>query len=87
MLTTQLYSSDDPKNASDRILNSVEDKKAREMLISEYKPIPGSKTGELAVNFDVVIGLTAVFAARWVMDPKKRGLAIGWNVLGILLLL
>ena len=37
-------------------------------------------------NFDVVIGLTAFFAARWVMDPKKRGLAIGWNVLGILLL-
>lgn len=58
MLTTQLYSSDDPKNATDRPLNSVTNTKAREMLICDYKPIPGSKTGELAVNFDVVIGMT-----------------------------
>lgn len=58
MLTTQLYSSDDPKNATDRILNSVKDEKARNLLIADYKPVPGSKIGELAVNFDVVIGKT-----------------------------
>ena len=58
MLTTQIYSSDDPKNKTDRILNSVTDKKAREMLIADFKPIADSKIGELAVNFDVVIGAT-----------------------------
>ena len=58
MLTTQMYSSDDPKNKTDFILNSVKDKKGREMLICEYKPVEGSKIGELAVNFDVVIGKT-----------------------------
>ncbi len=58
MLTTQIYSHDDPKNKTDRILNSVTDKRARDLLIAEFKPIPGSKTGELAVNFDVVIGTT-----------------------------
>ena len=32
--------------------------KARNSLIREYKPMKGSKTGELTVSFDVVIGKT-----------------------------
>ena len=59
MLTTQIYTKGDPRNKRDRILNSVTDTKARNMLIAEYKPLLGSKTGELAVDFNVVIGATA----------------------------
>jgi len=58
MLTTQIYTKGDPRNAKDRILNSLEDAKSREMLVAEYKPLAGSKPGELAVNFDVIIGTT-----------------------------
>ncbi len=66
MLTTQIYTQGDPRNTRDRILNSVTDAAARDLLIAEYKPLPGSKTGELAVNFDVVIGATPE-------DPKQDG--------------
>lgn len=64
MLTTQIYTKGDPRNKRDRILNSITDPIARDMLIAEYKPLAGSKTGELAVNFDVVIGATPE-------DPKQ----------------
>ena len=54
----------DPRNKRDRILNSITDAIARDTLIAEYKPLPDSKTGELAVKFDVVIGATPE-------DPKQ----------------
>ena len=57
MLTTQIYTKDDPRNKTDRILNSIP-QQSKERLIVEYKPLPGTKTGELATNFDVVIGAT-----------------------------
>jgi hypothetical protein len=34
------------------------------MLIVEYKPLAGSRTGELTASFDVVIGVTPE-------DPKQ----------------
>ena len=58
MLTTQIYTKGDPRNEKDRILNSIKEAKAREMLIAPYKPLAGSKTDELSVNFDVIIGVT-----------------------------
>jgi protocatechuate 3,4-dioxygenase beta subunit len=58
MLTTQIYTKGDTRNKRDRILNSITDAKSREMLIVDYKPLAGSRTGELAANFDVVIGVT-----------------------------
>ena len=64
MLTTQIYTKGDSRNQRDRILNSIRDARARNMLIAEYKPLAGSKTGELSVNFDVVIGATPE-------DPKQ----------------
>jgi len=64
MLTTQIYTKGDTRNKRDRILNSITSAKSREMLIAEYKPLVGSRTGELAVNFDVVIGATPE-------DPKQ----------------
>jgi len=58
MLTTQIYTKGDPRNKTDRPLNSINDPKLRNLLIRDYTPVPGSKIGELAVNFDVVIGTT-----------------------------
>lgn len=58
MLTTQIYTKGDKRNERDRILNSITDAKSRQMLIVEYKPLVGSRTGELTTNFDVVIGAT-----------------------------
>jgi hypothetical protein len=34
------------------------------MLIKEFKPLKGSKTGELTVGFDLVVGVTPE-------DPKE----------------
>lgn len=58
MLTTQLYTQGEPLNAVDGPLKKVTAAKDREALIKEYKPVPGSKIGELAVSFDIVIGVT-----------------------------
>lgn len=58
MLTTQLYTQGEPLNAVDGPLKKVTEAKDRAALIKEYKPVPGSKIGELAVSFDIVIGVT-----------------------------
>lgn len=58
MLTTQIYTNGDSANAKDRILNSIEDAKSRNLLMADYKPVPGTRTGELAAHFEVIIGAT-----------------------------
>ncbi len=58
MLTTQIYTKGETRNKTDRPLSTINDSKLRDLLICDYKPVPGSKIGELAVHFDVVIGAT-----------------------------
>jgi protocatechuate 3,4-dioxygenase beta subunit len=58
LLTTQCYIKDHPQNAKDGILRSVRDPKARESLIVPFTPIKESKIGELAANFNIVLGIT-----------------------------
>ena len=58
VLTTQCYVRGEKLNKRDRILNSVEDAKKREMLIADFVPIVGSKAGELSAKFDIVVGIT-----------------------------
>lgn len=58
MLTTQIYTQGDPKNKKDCILNSITETELRNSLITEYRPIAGSKAVALAADFDVVIGRT-----------------------------
>jgi protocatechuate 3,4-dioxygenase beta subunit len=58
LLTTQCYVKGDPGNARDGIWQSVKDPRARDAVTVAFAPIPGSKTGELAATFDVVLGLT-----------------------------
>jgi len=64
VLTTQLYVKGDPKIKRDGPINEIKDPNLRNMLIKEFKPLKGSKTGELTVGFDLVVGVTPE-------DPKE----------------
>ena len=57
-LTTQCYVQGEPRNKMDFILKKVKDTKARESLIVPFKPMKGSKLGELTARFDIVLGWT-----------------------------
>jgi protocatechuate 3,4-dioxygenase beta subunit len=56
--TTQCYLKGEPRNARDGILNSIRDAKARDAVIVDFAPIKGSRIGELAARFDIVLGFT-----------------------------
>jgi protocatechuate 3,4-dioxygenase beta subunit len=56
--TTQLYVKGDPSNEKDFVIRNIKDAAQRDSVIREFKPIPGSKIGELAVTFDIVMGFT-----------------------------
>lgn len=55
---TQCYIQGHAANARDGVLQSVRDRAARESLIVPFAPVMGSRIGELAARFDVVLGFT-----------------------------
>jgi protocatechuate 3,4-dioxygenase beta subunit len=55
--STELHIKDHPLNADDGVRRGV---KNPELLEVEFKPVAGSKVGELAGKFDLVMGLTPV---------------------------
>jgi protocatechuate 3,4-dioxygenase beta subunit len=56
--TTQCYIEGDPGNERDGIYRSIRDPKQRAAITVPFKPIPGSRIGELAARFDIVMGFT-----------------------------
>ena len=58
VFTTQLLVNGHPANAKDSVIQRM-DKKALQTLLVDFKPIAGSKIGELSANFDVILGKTA----------------------------
>lgn len=56
--TTQCYIKGEPGNAKDGVLRAVRDPKALAALMVDFAPIHESKIGELAANFDIVLGFT-----------------------------
>ena len=56
--TTQLYVKGEPQNEKDGLLRRVEGDKQRNAIIRDFAAIPNSKAGELAANFDIVMGYT-----------------------------
>lgn len=58
LLTTQCYVKGDPGNERDGILRSVQDQKLRDAILVDFAPVKGSRIGELAARFDVVLGVT-----------------------------
>lgn len=69
VLTTQLFVNGHKQNAGDGVLRSMRDPLARETVMGDFKPLKGSKIGELTVNFDIVLGKTAFEGD----DGKLRG--------------
>jgi protocatechuate 3,4-dioxygenase beta subunit len=58
LLTTQCYVKGEPANERDGIYRSIRDPKARDAVTIDFAPISGSRIGELAARFDVVLGFT-----------------------------
>jgi protocatechuate 3,4-dioxygenase beta subunit len=56
--STQCYIKGEPQNQRDGIFMSVRDPKKQAALVADYKPVAGSKIGELLANFDIVLGYT-----------------------------
>lgn len=56
--TTQCYVKGEAGNARDGVLNGIRDPKARESVIVDFSPVKGSKLGELAASFNIVLGFT-----------------------------
>lgn len=56
--TTQLYIKGEPQNEKDGPIRRIQDPKKRETIICDFAPVPGSKAGELAAKFDIVMGFT-----------------------------
>ncbi len=57
MFTTQMLVKGLPENARDGIVSRL-DAKALDTLLVAFNPIKGSGIGELAANFDLVLGKT-----------------------------
>jgi len=58
LLTTQCYVKGEAANERDGIYRSIRDAKARESVTIDFNPMAGSRIGELAAKFDVVLGFT-----------------------------
>ena len=58
IFTTQMLIKGDPGNANDNLFKRIQEPAARDTVLAEFKPIPGSKLGELEARFDIVLGLT-----------------------------
>lgn len=60
LLTTQCYVKGEPQNARDGVLNGIRDARQRESVVVDFVPIKESRIGELAAEFNIVIGHTPV---------------------------
>ena len=58
ILTTECYVKGEPRNQTDPVISRLGDPRLAELLMAEFKPIPGSKTNELSAQFNIVIGTT-----------------------------
>src|SRR6266581_901180 len=56
--TTQCYVKGEPANSRDGIYNSIKDPKGRAAVTVDFTPIQGSRFGELAARFNIVMGFT-----------------------------
>jgi protocatechuate 3,4-dioxygenase beta subunit len=56
--TTQMMINGHPQNDGDMVLQGARDPLARESLLVDFKPLAGSRIGELTANFDIVLGIT-----------------------------
>ena len=58
LLTTQCFIKGHPGNDRDGIWKRLEEGKVRDSVTVDFAPIAGSKAGELAAKFDLILGVT-----------------------------
>ena len=58
LLTSQIFVNGHAMNRTDGVLGELRNPIQRELVLADFVPAPGSKLGELTVNFDIVIGAT-----------------------------
>ena len=58
LLTTQIFINGHPGNARDGVFADLRDLIDRELVMIDFKPVKESKAGELAANFEIVLGRT-----------------------------
>lgn len=58
LITTQCYVKGEALNARDGVYQAVRDPKARAAITLPFEPVTGSRIGELAARFDIVLGFT-----------------------------
>ena len=56
--TTQCYIKGHPGNEKDGIWKSIRDEKVRAAITVDFVPLKGTRAGELAAKFDIVLGTT-----------------------------
>jgi protocatechuate 3,4-dioxygenase beta subunit len=75
VLTTQILVNGYPQNDGDMVARGIRDPLALETILVDFKPIPGSKIGELDAKFDIVLGRTfdeaAVARIRGGIGPSE----------------
>ena len=57
VFTSQLLVNGHPANARDSVVRNLEPRALKTLLV-DFKPLPGSKLGELGASFDIVLGRT-----------------------------
>src|SRR4051794_18169320 len=58
LLTTQIFIAGHPQNARDGVFRGAGGLIEKELVQTEFKPVPNSKIGELAAKFDIILGRT-----------------------------
>ncbi len=56
--TTQCYVKGEPLNERDGVFREITDPKQRAAVTVDFAPVKGSRAGELAAKFDIVMGFT-----------------------------
>ena len=86
ILTTQIHIRGHQDNARDNVLQGVRDPALRETVLADFTPIPGSKLGEFAASFDVILGRTAQeledSSLRGGISAPERGAQPGMGIRG-----
>jgi protocatechuate 3,4-dioxygenase, beta subunit len=57
-LTTQLFIKGHPNNARDGVLGGIRNAAGQALVVRDFAPVEGSKTGECNVLFDIILGAT-----------------------------
>ncbi len=58
LLTTQIMIAGHPGNMRDGIFLGAGDPLDRELIQADFRPLPGSKIGEVTAHFDIILGRT-----------------------------